>query len=282
MIRARLFTGTSRIDIARAVYKLCEPIYRRWIGGVALKGVILAGGTGSRLAPLTHYMNKHLLPVGPYPMIHYAIAKLRDAGISEILLIINAHSAQLYAEYLGSGEQFGVSLTYRIQDSAGGIAQAAALAESFVNGDKFALLLGDNLFADEIGKEAKRFEGGDERARVFLKKVDDPRAFGVPEFSPSGSIIRIEEKPEHPKSSYCVIGLYFYDSGVFDIVRKLKPSARGELEISDVNNEYAKRGQLSYSVLQGWWIDAGTHASIKEAADILQQNPHSFPLKKGE
>ena len=248
-----------------------------------MKGVILAGGTGSRLSPLTQYLNKHLLPVGPYPMIHYAIAKLKAAGISEILLIINAHSAQMYAQYLGSGEQFGVSLTYRIQEQAAGIAHAAALAESFVQGGKFALLLGDNLFADEIGREAEQFASSDEQAKVFLKKVDDPRAFGVPEFTPSGRIIRIDEKPEHPKSSYCVIGLYFYDDEMFDIVRSLKPSERGELEISDVNNEYARRGKLSYSILQGWWIDAGTHDSIREAADFIQQQDrHLDEKRKGD
>lgn len=218
-------------------------------------------------------MNKHLLPVGSYPMIHYAIAKLRQAGITEILLIINAQSAQLYAEYLGSGEQFGVELTYRIQEKPGGIAQAAALAEPFVQGDKFALLLGDNLFEDPVGNEAARFRESDEKARVFLKEVSDPRRFGVPEFDEYGRIIRIEEKPEHPRSSYSVIGLYFYDAGMFDIVRQIQPSTRGELEITDVNNAYAKNNELTYTILNGWWIDAGTHESLREAAARLAGMP---------
>lgn len=218
-------------------------------------------------------MNKHLLPVGSYPMIHYAIAKLRQAGITEILLIINAQSAQLYAEYLGSGEQFGVELTYRIQEKPGGIAQAAALAEPFVRGDKFALLLGDNLFEDPVGNEAARFRESDEKARVFLKEVSDPRRFGVPEFDEHGRITRIEEKPKHPKSSYSVIGLYFYDAGMFDIVRQIQPSTRGELEITDVNNAYAKNNELTYTILNGWWIDAGTHESLREAAARLAGMP---------
>lgn len=230
-----------------------------------MKGVILAGGTGTRLKPLTAYMNKHMLPVGPYPMIHYAIAKLRQAGITEILLIINAQSAQLYAEYLGSGEQFGVELTYRVQEKPGGIAQAAALAEPYVRGDKFALLLGDNLFEDSIAAETVHFASSGEQAKVFLKEVDDPRRFGVPQFDEHRRIIRIEEKPEHPSSNYSVIGLYFYDAEMFDIVRRIQPSARGELEITDVNNEYARLGKLSYTILDGWWVDAGTHESLREA-----------------
>lgn len=242
-----------------------------------MKGVILAGGTGTRLRPLTVYMNKHMLPVGSYPMIHYAVDKLRKAGITDILLIISAQSAQLYAEYFGSGEQFGVELTYRVQEHPGGIAQAAALAEPFVRGDKFVLLLGDNLFEDDIGAEAARFEQSNEKARVFLKEVADPRRFGVPEFDERRNIVRIEEKPKHPKSGYCVIGLYFYDPEMFDIVRRIKPSARGELEITDVNNEYARMGKLSYSILGGWWIDAGTHDSLREAAWRLSHGKPAPP-----
>jgi len=251
-------------------------------GGEALKGVILAGGTGSRLSPLTTYMNKHLLPVGPYPMIHYAITKLSEAGIKEILLIINARSAQMYAEYLGSGEKFGVILTYRIQEQAGGIAHAAALAEPYVGGGKFALLLGDNLFEDSIAEDARWFATSDEQARVFLKKVEDPRPFGVPRFDEAGRILRIEEKPAIPPSSYCVIGLYFYDAGVFDIVRRIAPSRRGELEITDVNNEYASQGKLAYTVLNGWWIDAGTHESLMEASLKMTARAHERPFVRGD
>jgi len=247
-----------------------------------LKGVILAGGTGSRLSPLTTYMNKHLLPVGPYPMIHYAIAKLSEAGIKEILLIINAHSAQMYAEYLGSGEKFGVILTYRIQEQAGGIAHATALAEPYVGGSKFALLLGDNLFEDSIAADVNRFASSDEQARVFLKKVEDPRPFGVPRFDDKGRILRIEEKPAIPPSSYSVIGLYLYDAGVFDIVRRIAPSRRGELEITDVNNEYARQGKLAYTVLNGWWIDAGTHESLMEAALKMTAKTSEMPHARGD
>jgi len=247
-----------------------------------LKGVILAGGTGSRLSPLTTYMNKHLLPVGPYPMIHYAVVKLNEAGIREILLIINARSAQMYAEYLGSGEKFGVSLTYRIQEQAGGIAHAAALAEPYVGGSKFALLLGDNLFEDSIAEDVRRFEAGDEQARVFLKEVEDPRPFGVPRFDDAGRILRIEEKPARPPSSYCVTGLYLYDAGVFDIVRRIAPSRRGELEITDVNNAYASQGKLTYTVLSGWWIDAGTHESLLEASLKMTASVKEMPSARGE
>lgn len=236
-----------------------------------MKGVILAGGTGSRLMPLTAYLNKHLLPIGPYPMIHYAVMKLREAGIREILLIINAQSAQLYAEYLGSGKQYDVELTYRIQEQAGGIAEAAALAEPYIRSEngKFALMLGDNLFEDSIRDAVEQFNAGDEQARVFLKKVKDPSRYGVPQFDESGRILRIEEKPRYPKSDYCVTGLYLYDVEMFDIIRQLEPSERGELEITDVNDWYAQRGALAYSVLSGWWIDAGTHESLREAVQKI-------------
>lgn len=237
-----------------------------------MKGVILAGGTGSRLMPLTVYLNKHLLPVGPYPMIHYAISKLRDAGIRDILLIINAQSAQMYAEYLGSGEQCGVELTYRVQERAGGIAQAAALAEPYVAGGKFALLLGDNLFEDEIGEAVTQFAANEEQARVFLKAVENPHRYGVPIFDPDGRIIHIEEKPQAPRSNYCVTGLYLYDAGMFDVIRQIHPSDRGELEITDVNNVYARNGHLAYTILNGWWIDAGTHDSLREAADKFRES----------
>ncbi|UJF32083.1 sugar phosphate nucleotidyltransferase [Paenibacillus hexagrammi] len=235
-----------------------------------MKGVILAGGTGTRLRPLTSMLNKHLLPVGRYPMIYYAIDKLRLAGVTDILLVTNKQSAPLYVQFLGSGKEWGVKITYKIQDQAGGIADALELAESFVHpGEKLIVLLGDNLFEDSLAGCVKEFEQQSEGARVFLKQVDDPRRFGVPVMN--GDLIeRIEEKPKEPKSSYCVTGIYMYDEMVFDMIRAIEPSARGELEITDVNNLYATKGLLTYSILNGWWIDAGTFPSLYEATDRLR------------
>lgn len=231
-----------------------------------MKGVILAGGNGTRLAPLTTIINKHLLPVGKYPMIHYGIEKLKQAGIHDILLITGKGSAGDFINYLGSGRQWGVRLTYRIQEEASGIADALELAEPFIAaGEKFVVLLGDNLFADDLSFYLKQFRNQKEKAMVLLKQVSDPERYGVPSFK-DGRIEYIYEKPQNPPSSYCVTGIYGYDSDVFERVRQIAPSQRGELEISDVNNLYARDGELAYQTLQGWWTDAGTFSSLLEAS----------------
>ncbi|CAH0118459.1 MULTISPECIES: sugar phosphate nucleotidyltransferase [unclassified Paenibacillus] len=238
-----------------------------------MKGIILAGGTGTRLYPLTKLVNKHLLPVGKYPMICYGIERLRRAGIRDILMIIGKASSGLYMDFLGDGSEWGVSLTYRIQSNAGGIAQALGLAKGFVSeGEKFVVLLGDNLFKDDLAPFVKSFREQAVGARVLLKQVADPHRYGVPVFHPErkDEIVKIEEKPSQPKSHYCVTGLYMYDTNVFDIVERLVPSARGELEITDVNNVYAEAGRLQYDVLQEWWTDAGTFESLFEASVMLR------------
>ncbi|ETT32853.1 MULTISPECIES: sugar phosphate nucleotidyltransferase [unclassified Paenibacillus] len=239
-----------------------------------MKGVILAGGTGTRLYPLTRLMNKHLLPVGKYPMVCYGIERLRQGGITDILLVISKQSAGQYTDFLGSGAEFGVSLTYKIQEAAGGIAEALELAEGFIlPGERFVVLLGDNLFMDSLEPYVKSYlQQPAGTAKVLLKPVEDARRYGVPVFdSADASLIAyIEEKPEQPKTKFCVTGIYMYDEAVFDIIRRISPSRRGELEITDVNNLYAAERKLSYDVLQGWWSDAGTFQSLREAGDKLR------------
>ncbi|ETT68262.1 glucose-1-phosphate thymidylyltransferase [Paenibacillus sp. FSL R7-277] len=239
-----------------------------------MKGVILAGGTGTRLYPLTRLMNKHLLPVGKYPMVCYGIERLRQGGITDILLVISKQSAGQYTDFLGSGAEFGVSLTYKIQEAAGGIAEALELAEGFIlPGERFVVLLGDNLFKDSLEPYVKSYlQQPAGTAKVLLKPVEDARRYGVPVFdSADASLIAyIEEKPEQPKTKFCVTGIYMYDEAVFDIIRRISPSRRGELEITDVNNLYAVERKLSYDVLQGWWSDAGTFQSLREAGDKLR------------
>ncbi|CAM4274621.1 NTP transferase domain-containing protein [Paenibacillus alkaliterrae] len=236
-----------------------------------MKGVVLAGGTGTRLHPLTKIFNKHLLPVGKYPMINYSIQKLRDAGITDILLITNKQSLGWFAEYLGGGEDWGVNITYKIQNEAGGIAQAVSLAEGFIHpNEKFAVILGDNLFQDSIKHIVEQFQLQEQGAKVLLKEVHDPRRYGVPILE--GTVITaIEEKPEHPSSTYAVTGIYLFDAAVFEIIKTQKPSKRGELEITDVNNVYAAAGMLKHEFLTGWWIDAGTHESLLHAALFLSK-----------
>ncbi|MBD2871529.1 sugar phosphate nucleotidyltransferase [Paenibacillus arenilitoris] len=234
-----------------------------------MKGVILAGGTGTRLRPLTNLMNKHLLPVGRFPMIHYGIKKMADAGIKNILLVIGKQSAGLYLDYLGSGKEFGVRLTYKLQDQAGGIAEALSLASEFIStGEKFVVLLGDNLFNDSLLPYVKEFHEQPQGAKVLLKQVPDPRRYGVPIIKGT-RITTIIEKPQDPPTSYCVTGIYMYDSQVFELVDKIHPSSRGELEITDVNNLFAAMGTLTYNVLSGWWMDAGTLESLHEAGSKL-------------
>lgn len=237
-----------------------------------MKAVILAGGTGSRLKPLTYWTNKHLLPVGSYPMICYGVAKLREAGIRDIVIVTNRSAIGGFADVLGSGRDWGVSIVYRIQEEAGGIAQALELARPVIApAEKFVVLLGDNLFEESLRPYREQYEGQPEGAMVLLKKVGDPSRYGVPKLDEaSGRIEYIEEKPEEPKSEYCVTGLYFYDSDVFRLIDGVKPSRRGELEITDVNNAYAKQGLLTYRELSAWWTDAGTFESLEEAGRRLK------------
>jgi len=225
-----------------------------------MKGIILAGGTGSRLYPITKVTNKHLLPVGKYPMIYYSIQKLLQANITDILIVTGKEHMGDVVNLLGSGSEFGVSLTYKVQDQAGGIAQALGLAEHFIGDDSMIVILGDNVFSEEIAPIVESYckQGGG--AKILIKQVDDPERYGVPELD-GDRIVGIEEKPRQPKSSYAVTGIYMFDPQVFQIIKTLKPSGRGELEITDVNNAYIRKGQLTYNVIEGWWTDAGTHAS---------------------
>jgi glucose-1-phosphate thymidylyltransferase len=236
---------------------------------VHLKGIILAGGTGSRLYPLTKVTNKHLLPVGKYPMIFHSIAKLKEASIQDILIVTGKEHMGDVVNLLGSGHEFGVVLTYKVQDEAGGIAQALGLAEQFVCGDQMVVILGDNVFEDSIADYVGNFRNQKTGAKILIQEVHDPQRYGVPELN-GKQIISIEEKPTQPKSNYAVTGIYMYDSKVFDIIKTLKPSGRGELEITDVNNAYLNEETLTYDILQGWWTDAGTHASLTKANELAK------------
>jgi glucose-1-phosphate thymidylyltransferase len=236
-----------------------------------LKAVILAGGTGTRLKPLTYWTNKHLLPVGSYPMICYGVTKLRDSGIRDIVIVTSRSALGDFAQILGSGRDWGVSIVYRVQEEAGGIAQALELARPVMAPkDKFIVLLGDNLFEESLYPYCDHFAKQKDGAMVLLKKVEDPRRYGVPKLDEGGRILHIEEKPEHPPSEYCVTGIYFYDSEVFDLIDGVKPSRRGEMEITDVNNAFAKYGRLCYRELAGWWTDAGTCESLEDAGRRLK------------
>ncbi len=233
-----------------------------------MKGVILAGGTGSRLYPLTKVTNKHLLPVYDKPMIYYPIETLINAGIKEIMIVSGRGHAGHFLELLGSGVEHGVHFTYEIQEKAGGIAQALSLAEDFVDGDSVTVILGDNIFQDNVKEDVSNFNGG---AKIFLKEVPDAHRFGVAELK-GKKVIGIEEKPKEPKSNFAVTGLYIYDSEVFDAIKTLKPSGRGELEITDVNNYYINKGVMEYGVLEGFWSDAGTFESLLRAGMLVKQN----------
>lgn len=234
-----------------------------------MKAIILAGGTGSRLYPLTKVTNKHLLPVGKYPMIFHSVAKLKQAGLKDILIVTGKEHMGDVVNLLGSGSAMGVSFTYRVQDEAGGIAQALGLAEPFVGHDRMVVMLGDNIFADNISPFINKFRDQTKGAKILIQQVSDPTRFGVPELQ-GERIVSIEEKPAEPKSEYAVTGLYMFDHQVFNIIKKLKPSARGELEITDVNNAYIERNELTFDILQGWWTDAGTHASWARANELAQ------------
>jgi glucose-1-phosphate thymidylyltransferase len=237
-----------------------------------LRGIVLAGGTGSRLMPLTKVTNKHLLPVGQKPMIFYPIEKLTSIGIEEILIVTGVEHMGDVVSLLGSGSNFGCRFTYKVQDKAGGIAQALALAENFAKEKPMAVILGDNIFRASLKSYAEKFIAQKAGARILLKQVIHPQRFGVAELS-GDRIIGIEEKPEQPKSDYAVTGIYFYDAAVFDIIRTLKPSDRGELEITHVNQDYIAKGQLAYDIIDGWWTDAGTFESLNTANELVAKEP---------
>ena len=223
-----------------------------------MKGVVLAGGLGTRLYPLTKVTNKHLLPIYDKPMVYYPIQTLVDAGIKDILLVTGGTSAGDFLRLIGNGKDFGLShINYTYQEGEGGIAAALALAEHFAEDDKIVVILGDNVLEQSIGDAVREFEKQERGAKIFLKEVSDPERFGVPHIK-DGKVLRIDEKPKKPASQYAVIGVYMYDNHVFDIVKTLKPSARGELEITDVNNAYIEQGTMTYAIVDGWWADAGT------------------------
>jgi glucose-1-phosphate thymidylyltransferase len=232
-----------------------------------LRGVVLAGGTGSRLFPLTKVTNKHLLPVGHEPMIFHPVKKLVEAGIREILIVTGTEHMGAIVGLLASGKDFGCEFTYRVQDEAGGIAQALGLARRFGRGGRLAVILGDNIFESSIRKFALEFRAQRGGAKILLQEVHDPGRYGVA-VTEGPRVVKIVEKPKNPPSNLAVTGIYFYDQDVFDIIGTLAPSGRGELEITDVNNAYIARGDMTFDVLPGWWTDAGTFESLKHANDL--------------
>ena len=236
-----------------------------------MKGVVLAGGTGSRLNPLTRVTNKHLLPVYDKPMVYYPIQTLVNAGIHEILLVTGGKNAGDFLRLLGNGRDFGLKhLNYTYQEGEGGIAEALGLAEYFAAGEPICVVLGDNIIENNILQAVENFKKQGEGAKILLREVDDAQRFGVAEVR-GNRVVGIEEKPTSPKSNYAVIGIYLYDATVFQKIRRLKPSGRGELEITDVNNFYVDEGRLTYEVLDGWWTDAGTFESLLRANTLVSQ-----------
>lgn len=247
-----------------------------------MRGVILAGGSGSRLWPLTKVTNKHLLPVGKLPMIYHSVLKMREAGIQEILVVTGREHMGDVVGLLGSGADVGVAFTYRVQDEAGGIAQALSLAEGFAAGGPVLVMLGDNVFEDSLARDVTAFEADPRGARVILKAVSDARRFGVATLDDAGArVVAIAEKPAEPETDLAVTGVYFYDSAVYDIIRTLRPSARGEYEITDVNTAYIDSGALSFGLLDGWWTDAGTAESYVRANGLCEDMdlPAGFALR---
>jgi len=236
-----------------------------------MKGVILAGGLGTRLFPLTKITNKHLLPIYDRPMIYYPIQTLINAGITDIMIVTGGNNAGDFLRLLGNGKEFGLKhINYTYQEGEGGIAAALSLAEYFAEDEPVCVVLGDNLIEKNIVRAVKEFEKQGEGAKILLKEVPDPERFGVAEIR-NGKLAAIEEKPSHPKSSLAVIGIYLFDPQVFRIVKTLKPSDRGELEITDVNNAYIKRKTMTWDMLEGWWTDAGTFESLMRAAILVSQ-----------
>ncbi len=237
-----------------------------------MKGIVLAGGTGSRLFPLTKITNKHLLPIYDRPMIYYPIQTLVDAGIEDILIVTGGRNSGDFLRLLANGRHFGLKhINYTYQEGEGGIADALALAEHFADGDKICVILGDNIIEKDIRTAADQFRGQPAGAHILLKEVPDAERFGVAEVA-DGRVLGIEEKPAAPKSNYAVTGIYMYDQTVFQKIKTLVPSQRGELEITDVNNAYIREGTMTFSFLEGWWTDAGTFESLLRAANLAAQS----------
>lgn len=236
-----------------------------------MKGVVLAGGLGSRLLPLTAVTNKHLLPIYNQPMVYYPIQTLVNAGITDIMIVTGGNSAGDFLRLLGNGRTFGLEhLNYTYQEGEGGIAAALALVEHFAAGEPVCVILGDNIIQGNVRAAADSYRQQGKGAKILLKKVPDQQRFGVPEID-GGRVVRIEEKPLRPKSEFAVIGIYMYDAHVFEIIRTLKPSSRGELEITDVNNAYIARGEMAWDELEGWWSDAGTFESLLHASSLVAE-----------
>ena len=237
-----------------------------------MKGVILAGGLGTRLRPLTNVTNKHLLPVYDRPMIYYPLMTLVEAGIRDIMVVTGGNSAGDFLRLLRNGREFGLKdLHYAFQEGEGGIAEALSLAEPYVGDDLLCVVLGDNIIEDSIKPYVERFEQQAKGAKILLKEVPDPQRFGVAELSSDGRVLKVEEKPATPASTYAVTGFYMYDPRVFEIIRTLRPSGRGELEITDVNNRYIEWGEMTYDILHGWWTDAGTIDSLLRASNLVAE-----------
>ncbi len=237
-----------------------------------MKGVILAGGLGSRLSPLTKITNKHLLPVFDKPMIYYPIQTLINAGIEDIMIVTGGNSAGDFLRLLGNGKEFGLThLNYTYQEGEGGIADALSLVEHFADEQPICVVLGDNIIEKNIKQAADDYRKQGSGAKILLKKVHDPQRFGVPEID-GDKVLKIEEKPADPKSDFAVIGIYFYDHTVFDVIKTLVPSNRGELEITDVNNHYIDRGEMTWGELDGWWTDAGTFESLLHATNLVAKS----------
>jgi glucose-1-phosphate thymidylyltransferase len=236
-----------------------------------MKGVVLAGGSGSRLHPLTRVTNKHLLPVHNLPMIFYPVQTLVNAGISEILVVTGGQNAGDFLRLLSNGKDFGLKhIDYTYQEGEGGIADALRLAEHFADEQELCVVLGDNIIEGNICEAVGQFDRQPRGAHIILKEVEDPERFGCPEIV-NDRILRIEEKPNQPKSRYAVTGIYFYDATVFEKIRRLRPSRRGELEITDINNMYLGEGTLTFSILEGWWTDAGTFESLRRATNLIAE-----------
>jgi glucose-1-phosphate thymidylyltransferase len=236
-----------------------------------MKGVILAGGLGTRLSPLTKITNKHLLPVYDKPMIYYSIRTLINAGIEDILIVTGGNDAGDFLRLIGNGKEFGLKhINYTYQEGQGGIADALSLAEFFADQENICVVLGDNIIEKNIRSAVEEFKRQKHGAKIMLKEVPDPQRFGVPELD-GDRVIRIEEKPKFPKSKYAIIGIYMYDNTVFDIIKALEPSERGELEITDVNNTYINRGEMTWEILDGWWTDAGTFSSLLRAGQLVAE-----------